>query len=96
MTNTKQWKSYIKKRMSNKDLVNTLSRIRKEKAHPETYGKDGTSRYIPSSEFWGGLHTDLKTELKRRQKLGLIKKTAGKTTRRNPYSMSFKYPRLRF
>lgn len=63
--------------MSNKDLVQTLNKIRKEKANPGTYGKYGTSRWVTSSEFWSGYHGELKKELMRRKKAGLIGKTAG-------------------
>lgn len=65
------------KSMSNKDLIHTINKIRHEKKHPETYGKYGTTRWVTSSEFWTGHHQDLKNELKRRQKAGLVKKQAG-------------------
>ena len=71
------------RRMSNKDLINTINTIRKEKADPATYGRGGTSRWVTSSEFWRGHHQDLKAELKRRQTAGNVRKTAGKPTRRS-------------
>jgi hypothetical protein len=70
------------KRMSNKDLVRTVNKIKKEKQNPSVYGKHGTTRWVTSSEFWGGHHQDLKNELKQRQNLGKISKGAGKPKRK--------------
>ena len=72
-------KTLIRK-MPNRDLIKTVNKIRMEKQNPQTYGKNGTSRWVTSSEFWGGHHQDLKRELERRKQTGQIKKTAGKPT----------------
>jgi hypothetical protein len=65
--------------LPNKDLVNTINKIKKEKAHPETYGKHGTSRWVTTSEFWTGYHGELRKELERRKSKGLVSKHAGKS-----------------
>jgi len=77
---------------SNKDLLYTVNKIKKEKENPEKYGKDGTSRWVTQSEFWRGHHKDLQEELKRRQQQGQIKKTAGKQSKarrsNDPFALS--------
>jgi len=77
------------RQMDNRTLLRTVNKIRHEKSHPETYGKHGTTRWVTDSEFWGGHHGTLKAEVARRQKLGLIKKTAGKPRTRREYGFGF-------
>jgi len=69
------------RKMSHKDLLHNVNKIRHEKERPETYGRHGTTRWVTSSEFWAGHHGEMKRELARRQKAGLIKKAAGKPKR---------------
>jgi len=69
----------IIRRLPNKNLINAINSIRKEKAHPKIYGKYGTSKFVTSSEFWSGHHGNLKRELERRKSLGKIKSNAGKS-----------------
>jgi len=73
--------------MPNKMLLYNVNRLRKEKADPATYGKNGTSRWITTSEFWSGHHTDLKKELKRRQEAGTISSSAGKSRKSKPQGL---------
>ena len=87
------------KRMSNKELVNTVKKIRKEKANPSVYGKGGSSRWVTSSEFWGGHHGVLNKELAKRRKAGKIHKRAGKPKRSSSYGYGlsgFSFPKIRF
>jgi hypothetical protein len=65
------------KRMSNKDLIALVNKIRQEKANPKVYGKYGTSKFVTASEFWYGHHGDILEELRRRKKQGRISKLAG-------------------
>lgn len=65
------------KDMNNKDLIRTVNKIRAEKADPATYGRGGTSRWVTSSEFWSGHHSDLKAELARRKAAGKVRSNAG-------------------
>ena len=69
------------KRMTNKQLIDTLNKIRMEQIHKRRYGNYGTGRYVPSSEFWRGHISDLKKELALRKRKGLVSKLAGKTRR---------------
>jgi len=87
------------RRMSNKELIETINKIRKEKANPEIYGKYGSSKWVTSSEFWTGHHGDLKAELKRRQTIGKIKKTAGKpqiSKSKGVFGSNLRMPKFRF
>jgi hypothetical protein len=47
------------KQKSNKDLIYTINKIRKEKENPAVYGKYGSSRWVTESEFYSGHHQDL-------------------------------------
>ena len=70
------------RKQSNKELLRIFANIRKEKRDPATYGPQGTSKWVTSSEFWSGNIGNLKAELSRRKKLGLISKQAGKIKKR--------------
>jgi len=75
-------------KMSNKDLAQTINRIREEKANPNK-----PRRFVTESEFWGGHHGDLKRELERRKKSGLIGRRAGTSLKKairqkaNPFGL---------
>jgi hypothetical protein len=71
------------KQMDNRHLIETINKIRKEKENPAVYGKNGSSRWVTSSEFWSGHHQDLKAELQRRKNAGLIKENAGQSKVKN-------------
>jgi hypothetical protein len=73
--------SRLIKTMSNKALINTVNKIRKEKANPAVYGKYGTTRWVTNSEFWRGYHHKLNSELALRKRKGLVSKMAGKPRR---------------
>ena len=70
------------KKASSKELLATSRKLRLEKAHPEKYGKGGTSRWVTSTEFMGrsGVAA-LNREIARRKAKGLIRKSAGKSRR---------------
>jgi len=82
--------------MSNKELVHSVNRLKKEKADPRTYGKDGTTRWVTTSDFYGGHHKVLKDELKKRQREGKISSAAGKPKQRQSSGYGFKMPKIRF
>jgi len=87
------------RRMSNKSLIQTINKIRHEKAHPEIYSKKyGTTRWVTDSEFYGGHHKVLKDELKKRQNQGIIKKSAGKSKKSRSQNMGFGFqmPKINF
>lgn len=75
------------KTMSNKELLYTVNKMRKERERPDIYGKHGTTRWVTQSEFWAGHHQDFQNEIKRRQKAGLIGKKAGKSRRTRSLSL---------
>lgn len=78
------------KRMSNKDLLRVINKIKYEKAHPEIYGNQETSRYVPERIFWKGYHGILKSELARRKKAGTISKLAGKIRKKTSGTLNLK------
>jgi len=78
----KQFFTRAYRKESNAKLLRDARKLRQEKAHPEKYGKGGTSRWVTQTEFMGrsGVAA-LNREIARRKAKGLIRKSAGKSRR---------------
>ena len=77
-------KTYIRTRMSNKNLIGSLKQHRDEQEHPERH-----TRYVTVQAFHGRSGVaEMKRELARRKKLGRISKNAGThRVRRDPLGL---------
>jgi hypothetical protein len=69
---------------TNEHLLYHINKLRREHEHYKAHKNYGTGQWVSEHEFWGRKgEKALKSELKRRQKLGKISPTAGKKRKLN-------------
>lgn len=80
-------KNFLKKyygELSNKELLYSYNKIKKEQNNKKQTGDYGTGAYVSTSEFVGREgRSAINKEVLRRKKLGLLKSSAGKSKPKN-------------